>query len=445
MSPLAPGTLLGTFTRIGLLSFGGPAGQIAVMHRILVEEKRWIGEQRFLHALNVCMLLPGPEAQQLATYCGWLLGGTWGGVLAGALFVLPGCLLLLALSIAYAAWGSTAWMGLAFAGLKPAVIALVLAALVRVGRRALRSRAQALVAIAAFAVLTVAHAPFPAVVAGAALVGLLAARWRPTWFPIAGHDGVVSGVAPLIADADLHQEPATARRTVTVAATWTALWLGPLAVVAWAWGGDHIFTRLGVFLSQTALVTFGGAYAVLPYVRQHAVDQGWITPIHLVDGLGMAETTPGPLILVLQFIAFLAAWRQPGGLHPALAGTIASAIAIWATFMPSYLFICTGAPWVERLRRHAGMAAALAAITAAVVGVIASLALWFAVHVCFSGVGDRSWHGLHWWAVDPRSVDPLACGLAIAAAVALIRFRLGLAWVLPGSLALGAAGRLLLG
>lgn len=395
--------IVAVFGRIGLTSFGGPAGQIALMHRVLVEEKAWLSETQFLHALNYCMLLPGPEAQQLATYAGWRVGGTIGGLVAGTLFVLPGLAVLMALSLAYVAAADTHWLAGLFFGLKAAVLVLVAEALVRVGRRALTSTRARLTAGAAFLALFVFAVPFPVVVFGAAVIGLVAFP-RPTPAPeaeIAG-EGVGLGAA------------------LRVIVVWGAAWALPVGLAALLLGPASTLAAIGVFFSKMAVVTFGGAYAVLAYVADAAVtDLRWLQPGEMLDGLALAETTPGPLILVLTFVGFIAGFRAPDGLPPLLGGALGGLMATWVTFTPSFLWIFLGAPHLDRLRRNGPASAALAAVTAAVVGVIANLALWFALHVLFREVATWSAGPLHLAWPAPASLDLAAVGLtAIAIFVA---------------------------
>jgi chromate transporter len=405
-----------TWMRIGLLSFGGPAGQIAVMHRILVDEKRWIGEARFLHALNYCMLLPGPEAQQLATYVGWLLHGARGGLIAGTLFVLPGLIALMALSFAYVLWHQHPLIEGLFLGLKAAVIAVVIEALLRIAKRALKSTAARWMAVAAFVAIAVVHLPFPAVIVAAGVAGYLAAR-RGHGFAGAAHDGGAGATGePEVPLRDVHP---SAARTIKLLALWLPLWVAPVLLVALLPGAHPVFTQLGVFFSKMAVVTFGGAYAVLTYVAQQAVDRyGWVTATQMVDGLGLAESTPGPLIMVVQFVGFLAAYQAAGGAHPLLMGTIGALLTVWVTFVPCFLWIFLGAPYVERLRGNAALASALAAITAAVVGVIANLALWFAWHVLFARLD--AWRLLGVLRVDLPDLATLRLAPAALTALALL-------------------------
>ena len=376
---------LGQATRawflISLQTFGGPAGQIAVMQRSLVDEKRWLGERRFLHALSYCMLLPGPEAQQLAIYTGWLLNGWAGGVIAGFLFVLPGMLALLVLSWVYVTQGDNVIVEAMFLGLAPAVLAIVVQAVVRVGGRVLRHRALWLIALASFVALAAFSVPFPLVILAAGGVGWLLGRWRPAVMvpPRPAEDD--GGPAPLISDDALHRAAPSARRNLAVLVGGIVVWLLPVLVAYLLTDRDSVFVQMGVFFSGTALVTFGGAYAVLAFVAQKAVESyGWLTGGEMVHGLALAESTPGPLIMVLQFVAFLGAYRDPGSLDPLAAAVIASLLVTWVTFVPSFLFIFLGAPYVERLRENRTLAAALTGVTAAVVGVIANLAVFFGVH-----------------------------------------------------------------
>ena len=415
--------------RVAALSFGGPAGQIAVMHRIVVEEKRWIGEARFLHALGYCTLLPGPEAQQLATYIGWLMHRTPGGVMAGTLFVLPGFVSILALSLVYAAYGGVGAVAAVFYGLKAAVLAVVLQAVLRLGRRALRSRAAVTLAVLAFMALFLFAVPFPVVVAAAGLAGFAGARlgWPAFAAGRPGSPGDAAGSAPALLDAAYgdarpdHARP-TVRGALRAGAVWLTLWLAPVAGVLLACGAGSTFGRIAVFFSQMAVVTFGGAYAVLAYVAQQAVEgYGWLRPGEMLDGLGMAETTPGPLIMVLEFVGFMAAYRDPGALTPSVAGTLGAALATWVTFVPCFLWIFLGAPFIEALRGNRALNAALAAVTAAVVGVILNLAVWFALHSLFRAQVPVRGFGLSFdWPVL-GSLDPWAAALSLAAALALLR------------------------
>jgi len=409
---------------ISLQTFGGPAGQIAVMQRTLVEERRWIGQRRFLHALNYCMLLPGPEAQQLAIYVGWLLNGTRGGLVAGTLFVLPGVAALLALSAIYVAYGTTTAVTALFAGLAPAVLAIVAQAVVRVGRRALGHPALVMLAVAAFLALAVFAVPFPVVVAAAAAIGWLLGRLAPqTVHTTKSHGDQGDGPAPLIPDDALHAERPSAARAGKVLLVGVVAWGLPLVLVAALTGAGSVFTQQGLFFSGTALVTFGGAYAVLAYVAQRAVETyAWLAPGEMVRGLALAETTPGPLIMVVQFVAFVGAYRDPGRIDPWLAALLGALLTTWVTFVPCFVFIFLGAPYVERLRGNQALSAALTGITAAVVGVIANLALYFALHTLFSSTTRHTWGIVHLELPDPGSVRPVAVLIA-AIAAALIFWR----------------------
>jgi len=433
--------------KIGLLGFGGPAGQIALMHRLLVEEKRWIGEARFLHALNYCMLLPGPEAQQLATYVGWLLHRTAGGLVAGLLFVLPGALVLLGLSALYAGFHDIPLVGALFYGIKAAVLAVVVEALLRIAKRALKNHGMTALAAAAFIAIFLLHVDFPLIVLAAGLIGWAGAKLRPDMFlpppPKPGAPPEDAALDRALAAGALPHSKPNARRAAGVLALWLVIWFAPIFAVAALFGWHDVFAQLGLFFSKMAVVTFGGAYAVLAYVAQEAVEGfGWLAPGEMLDGLGLAETTPGPLILVLEFVGFLAAYRHATGMDPLLAGTLGAAITLWATFAPCFLWIFLGAPYVEALRGNRPLAGALAAITAAVVGVIANLALWFALHVLFAEMAPRSLFGLELDLPRLASLDPAALALAAAALIATLRFRLGMIPVLLGCALLGAAWKL---
>ncbi len=425
---------------IGLTSFGGPAGQIALMHRVLVEERRWISERRFLHALNYCMLLPGPEAQQLAVYIGWLLHRVVGGVIAGVLFVLPGFVAILGLSVAYATLGDvTAVQGLFF-GLQAAVVAVVAEAVLRIGRRALKTPAMVALAAAAFVAIFFLLVPFPAIVAGAAVVGLLLSRIRPTWAAGGGHGGgeAQPDLGPVINDGASESDPAMARSALRAAAGCALLWVIPVLALLSLVGTTSVFTQEALLFSKTAAVTFGGAYAVLAYVGQQAVmTYGWLRPAEMLTGLGLAETTPGPLIMVVQFVGFLAAYRNPGALDPLVAGLLGSLVTVWVTFVPCFLFIFLGAPAIERLRGNRLLGAALGAITAAVVGVILNLAVWFAIHTVFDVVGEVRVAGVRLLVPQWHTLDVPALALAAVAAVAIFRLRLGVMRTLGLSAAVG--------
>jgi chromate transporter len=431
---------LATWAKIGCLGFGGPAGQIALMHRILVDEKRWISEARFLHALNYCMLLPGPEAQQLATYVGWLLHRTAGGLAAGVLFVLPGALVVLALSVVYALYRELGWVAALFAGLKPAVLAVVVEAVLRIGRRALRTRFLVGVAAFAFVAIFALGVPFPVIVAGAGVLGFAVARARPGWLPAPRAVPMGEGAADRALAAE-HTRPSRAR-ALRVLALFGALWLAPVAALHVWLGPEAVFSRIALFFSQAAVVTFGGAYAVLAYLAQAAVERfGWLGPGEMLDGLGLAETTPGPLILVTQFVGFLAAHRHAGGLDPLLAGVLGAALTTWVTFVPCFLWIFLGAPYMEALRGRRRLDGALAGITAAVVGVILNLALWFALHVVFRQVAPARLGPVELLVPDLASLDPVALGIAAAALIAMLRFHVGMLPTLAASAALGILTR----
>jgi len=439
------GEAVRVWARIALLSFGGPAGQIAVMHRILVDEKRWIGEERFLHALNYCMLLPGPEAQQLAIYIGWLVHKTRGGLVAGALFVLPGFLAILGLSYVYVLFGQVPLIEGLFFGLKAAVLAVVVQAVVRVGSRALKNNVMRGIALAAFVAIFFLGAPFPLIVLIAGIVGYIGGRSGSTAFRGGGGHGAASGDVVHDRDTALGETlPDHARPnlgwSLKISGALLMLWMAPVLALFVLLGPDDVFTRVATFFSQMAVVTFGGAYAVLAYVAQEAVGTyGWLRPGEMLDGLGMAETTPGPLIMVTQFVGFLAAYRDAGGLMPLVAATLGAILTTWVTFLPCFLWIFAGAPFIERLRGNAALSAALTAITAAVVGVILNLAIWFAIHTLFGKLAPIA---ILWNAFEApvlSSISWPAAVLSAAAALAIFRFKLGVLPVLAGSAAIGAA------
>jgi chromate transporter len=402
---------------ISLQTFGGPAGQIAVMQRTLVDEKRWISQSRYLHALNYCMLLPGPEAQQLAIYVGWLLNGRRGGIIAGTLFVLPGVVALLALSAIYVAFGDTTAVTAVFAGLAPAVVAIVAQAVWRVGKRALHHPALVILACLSFAALALFGIPFPVVIAAAALAGWVLGRAAPhTVRTKESEQEADHGEPPLISDDTLHHEQPSGRRAIRTLVVGVLIWAAPVVLAALLTGVGSVFTTQGLFFSGTAVVTFGGAYAVLAFVAQRAVETyGWLSAGEMVRGLALAETTPGPLIMVVQFVAFLGAYHDPGGLNPWVAGVLASLLTTWVTFVPCFLFILLGAPYVERLRHNAALSAALTGITAAVVGVIANLAVYFAVHTLFSDTNTRHAGPLRLAVPDVATFQPVAAGITIVA------------------------------
>lgn len=405
--------------KLGFISFGGPTGQIAIMHTELVERKKWITEERFLHALNYCMLLPGPEAQQLATYVGWLMHKTKGGIVAGSLFVLPSVFILWLLSYVYVVYGSLPWVAGIFYGLKPAVLAIVVAAAFRIGKRTLRREIHWILAILAFVGLYFFHLPFPLILLAAAVVGLSASPWLKDNIPASSaNDGL-----PL----ETHTTPSWSRAFRICAIGLLLWWVPVLAAGLWL-GWDHTVFREGVFFSKASVITFGGAYAVLPYVSQQAVEYyGWLSAAQMLDGLALAETTPGPLIMVLQFVGFLGGWQHPGSVSPLAAGTLGALITTWTTFVPCFLFVFLGAPHIEQLRGNRTVTAALSAITAAVVGVILNLAVWFAMHTVFSQSGKVDW---------------FACGLVLAALVALTKGKWNIVAVIVTSGGLGLIFRL---
>lgn len=415
------------------LSFGGPTGQIAVMHRILVDEKRWISESRFLHALNYCMLLPGPEAQQLATYIGWLLHGTRGGLVAGTLFILPGAVAILALSLLYVSYQETSFVAALFYGLKPAVLAVVLEAIQRIGKRVLKNRALVAIAAAAFCSLFFFGVPFPIVIAVAGIIGWLGGRWREDLFYVLkpkqaeGEAEAEQGVAITddVANAE-HTRPSR-WRTLRVVVCWLLIWFTPLALLAARFGPEHVLVKEGLFFSKAAMVTFGGAYSVLGYVKQQAVEKfDWLSAGEMLDGLGMAETTPGPLIMVVQFVSFLGAYRHPGELSPMTSAILGSLVATWVTFAPCFLWIFAGAPYIERLRGSRSLSMALSAITAAVVGVILNLAVWFGLQTLFVDTSTRTIRPGEIMVSAPWAIDLPALVLCIAASVAMLRYHVNM-------------------
>ncbi|MBW9080584.1 chromate efflux transporter [Rhizobium pusense] len=432
------------WARVAALSFGGPAGQIAVMHRIVVDEKRWVGEHRFLHALNYCMLLPGPEAHQLAIYIGWLLNKTKGGMIAGLLFVLPGFLSILALSYIYVIFGDVTAIEGMFFGLKCAVLAVVIQAVFRIGSRALKNNVMVAIAAAAFVAIFFLHVPFPIIIIAAGIVGYLGGRAGFAEFKAGG--GHKPGSGKILEDKDSvlgedippHARPNLLWSLKTSGAL-AVLWLVPVATLILTLGWDNVFTKIGLFFSQMAVVTFGGAYAVLAYVAQAAVESyGWLRPGEMLDGLGMAETTPGPLIMVTQFVGFLAGYRQPGVMSPLTAATLGAILTTWVTFLPSFLWIFAGAPFIEKMRGNVALGGAMSAITAAVVGVILNLAAWFGLHVLFSEIQKV--------AIGPFIVDmPVLTSLSLPALVltllsvlAVLRLKLSVITAMAISALLGA-------
>jgi chromate transporter len=426
------------WARVAALSFGGPAGQIAVMHRILVEEKRWIGEERFLHALNYCMLLPGPEAQQLAVYIGWLLHKTKGGIVAGTLFVLPGFLAIMALSWLYASFGNLGAIEALFVGLKAAVLAIVFEAVRRIGSRALKNVAMLLVSAGAFVAIFFFNVPFPMIIIAAAIIGFWGGKSGLGAFKSASGHGSVGGKAVADRDSVLGEEiPSHARPTLgwslKISAVFLLLWLAPVLLLVVAMPGS-VYADIATFFSKMAVVTFGGAYAVLAYVAQEAVQNyGWLRPGEMLDGLGMAETTPGPLIMVTQFVGFMGAARNAEGLDPLLAGTLGAILTTWVTFVPCFLWIFLGAPFAERLRGNAVLASAMTAITAAVVGVVLNLAVWFAMHTIFAEVSELQMAAVRLEVPVLSSLNLPALLLTLAALVAVFRFNAGPVTVIAGA------------
>ncbi|HVZ54717.1 MAG TPA: chromate efflux transporter [Pseudolabrys sp.] len=419
MSSTEEGTAAPTFAeairiwfKIGCLSFGGPAGQIALMHRVVVDEKKWVPEARFMHALNFCMLLPGPEATQLATYVGWLLHGMRGGLVAGILFVLPGAFVMLGLSLLYVYGRGLGPIDGALFGIKAAVLVIVVEALIRIGKRALKSSLLIGLAALAFVGIFFLALPFPLIVAAAALIGYLVARSRPDLVGLAATTERTAGPAG-----------GHWRQALNATLIGLATWWAPVALAALTLGPGHVLVSIGLFFSKLAVVTFGGAYAVLAYMAQQAVEtHHWLSAPEMVDGLGLAETTPGPLILVTQFVGFLGAFRAAAPFSPLAAGLIGAAMTTWVTFVPAMLWIFIGAPFIEDLRNNRQLAGALAAITAAVVGVVLNLSVWFALHVLFGSVSEVHFGPLRWYAFDPAALDPHVAVLAVTAALLTFRF-----------------------
>ncbi|MBC8036771.1 MAG: chromate efflux transporter [Rhizobiales bacterium] len=418
------------FARIGCLSFGGPAGQIALMHRELVDERQWVDEERYLSALNFCHLLPGPEAQQLATWIGWRLHGLKGGLVAGMLFVIPGALVILGLSVLYAYAANLEWFAALFLGVKAAVLAIVVQALIRIAGRALNTPLKNVIAAAAFLALFLFNLPFPVVVLGAGVIGISVAKWRPDWLAIkAGNAQAIAGPRPWAA-------------TIRTMLVWAAIWAAPMAVVYLTVGPNHVLWDIGSFFSQLAIVTFGGAYAVLAYMAQEAVQGfGWLSAGEMADGLGLAETTPGPLIMVTQFVGYLAAFRAPEPFTPLVAGIIGAGLTTWVTFAPCFLWIFALAPWMERLESLRWLKGGLSALTAAVVGVIANLSVWFALHVLFAQVGEVRRGPLRLYWPDAASFSWQAAVLALLSAVLIFRFK----WNVIKTLAAAGLGGIMLG
>ena len=411
--------------KLGFISFGGPTGQIAIMHTELVEKKKWISEARFLHALNYCMILPGPEAQQLAIYIGWLLHRTWGGIVAGALFVLPSAFILWALTWLYATCGNVPLVAAVFDGLKPAVLAIVLGAVLRIGKKSLKNEVMWVLAAVAFTAIYFFKVPFPIIILAAGALGLAGGKfWKEKFAVIKGHGDKKSDASILDDETDspAHTKPTLARAIKVCAVCLTLWWLPVLLIGLWL-GFDHLLVQQGLFFSKAAMVTFGGAYAVLPYVSQQAVENfHWVAPGQMLDGLGLAETTPGPLIMVLQFVGFLGGWNHPAPLSPLAMATLGACITTWTTFLPCFLWIFLGAPHIEQLRGNAKLTAALSAITAAVVGVVLNLAVWFGLHVLFPAGQPVNWFGV------------IVCLIAFAG---MVRWKWG---IIPAVLGAGALG-----
>jgi chromate transporter len=412
---------LRVWIKIGLLSFGGPTGQISLMHQELVERRRWISDSRFLHALNYCMLLPGPEAQQLAVYVGWLLHRTWGGIVAGALFVIPGAILLWGITWVYVVYGQVPWIDAIFYGLKAAVLGIVAAAVIRIGKKALKNPVMWTIAATAFVGIFFLRLPFPLIVLSAGLIGLAGGRFFPGIFLIPqGHGGKHAAATVIDDEAAVDAAHRTsAAGTTRTAAIWLLLWFLPVGGLALWFGRDHVLFQQAVFFSKAAVVTFGGAYAVLPYVAQQAVEtHGWLTAPQMMDGLGLAETTPGPLILVLQYVGFLGGWNAPAPLSPLGMATVAALVTTWCTFIPSFLWVLVGAPYIEAIRGQKLLTCALSAVTAAVVGVVLNLAVWFGLSVMVPA---------------PGSVDWIAIAIAAVAFIGLVRFKWDVIPVVIGS------------
>jgi chromate transporter len=431
--PVAPtfGEAFKFWVKLGFISFGGPTGQIAIMQTELVEKKKWISQSRFLHALNFCMLLPGPEAQQLAIYIGWLLHKTRGGVVAGAFFVIPSIFILWILSLIYAAYGNIPWIAALFYGLKPAVTAIVLAAVIRIGKKALKNSMMWTLAALAFVAIYFLKVPFPAIVLGAGVIGLVGGLFWKSKFENPSEHGDKSERAVISDEQESpeHTWPSLAR-AIRVSIFWLALWLTPTLIVGAIRGWDSTLFKEGLFFSKAAVVTFGGAYAVLPYVTQQALfHYGWLRPGQMMDGLGLAETTPGPLIMVLQFVGFMGAWQHPDGLSAIVAATIGALLTTWATFTPCFLWVFLGGPHIEQLRGNARLTSALTAVTAAIVGVVLNLAVWFGLHVFFPN------HSIDWFAI----------ALCVTAFVAMLRIKVDIIPVVIGAGILGVIYKVLLG
>ncbi len=441
---------LSVWAKIGFLSFGGPAGQIALMHRMLVEERKWIGNERFLHALNYCHLLPGPEAQQLAAYVGWLLHGVRGGLAAGILFIIPGMLAILGLSFLYAGYRQVPAVQALFYGLKPAVLAIVVAAVLRIAQKALKTPYMVGIAAAAFIAIFFFQTPFPLVVLGAAILGYLGREACPDLLQNACPSWI-AGAAPsdsgteeegladslLAAGSPARYEPSLVKSLKTLA-TWLLIWLSPVAVLLLALGPDNVYSKISIFFSKMAVVTFGGAYAVLAYMAQEAVAHyGWLNAGEMLDGLALAETTPGPLIQVVQYVGFLAAYRSPGPLNAYLAGTLGAALTVWVTFAPCFLWIFLGAPYVEKLRGNRAASGALSGITAAVTGVVLNLSIWFGIHALFKETTRVAAFGAAIPIPVPSTADWFGLTLAGISFIALKRWNVGVVPILLACAVLG--------
>ena len=451
-SPLHGVTMREAFwvwVKVAIYSFGGPAGQIAVMHKLLVEEKRWVSENRFLHALNYTMLLPGPEAQQLATYLGWLLHKTKGGLIAGSLFVLPGFVSILVLSILYAGYQEITFVQALFYGLKPAVLAIVVEAVIRIGKRALKNEVMVALSVLAFIGIFFFNIPFPIIVLSAGIIGFVGGKVWLEKFDVIKQREAVEGDEDeddyVITDSVAQAQRPSASYALRVLIIGLLLWSLPLAVAWPIFGGDHVFVQEGIFFSKTAVVTFGGAYAVLAYIAQQAVEVfGWLEPGEMLDGLGMAETTPGPLVQVVQFVGFMGAYRNPGSYSPMQAGVIGSVITTWVTFVPCFLWIFLGAPFIEFWRNNKSLTTALSGITAAVVGVVLNLAVWFALQTLFGTVDELQIGPIRLLIPQWHTIDVAALLIAIAASVALFRFHLSMLVTLAGSALVGIVYYLLI-
>lgn len=435
---------LRVWTKVAIYSFGGPAGQIAVMHKLLVEEKKWISENRFLHALNYCMLLPGPEAQQLAIYIGWLMHKLKGGLVAGILFVLPGFISILILSLLYAGFNDTSFVQALFYGIKPAVMAIVVQAVFKIGKRALKNEVMVLLSVMAFIAIFFFNVPFPIIVLSAGLIGYVGGKiWEEKFYVIRGHEVVDesgNNDSNYFIDRTIH--PQTIRpswkKSIKTAAFWLALWFLPIGILVAVLGTSNIFVAEGIFFSKTAVVTFGGAYSVLAFIAQRAVETyGWLKPGEMLDGLGMAETTPGPLIQVVQFVGFMGAYRNPGVMDPVMAGVLASVVVTWVTFIPCFLFIFLGAPYIEYLRGNKSLTTALSGITAAVVGVVLNLGIWFTIHTVFDEVNSWQGYGMKLDIPVWQSADLIAILIGIAAFIALFKYKIDMLKVMGGSVVIG--------